>query len=274
MTGHRASVASPVADVTSGATITPENTPATPENTPANPGAERLYGRRRGHKLRLGQQVLMDEVLPRLRVGLDQLAALGPRGMFSKPVTGAWLEIGFGGGEHLAAQAAAHPDIGLIGCEVYENGIVTLLAALDRRVAAGAPALDNLRLMVEDARRVLDALPVASIDRVFVLFPDPWRKARHHKRRLISRSTLDRLAVVMADGAELRLATDHVDYLRQMLSLAPIHPAFDWQVQGPADWRHRPDDWPQTRYERKGIEAGRPPTFLRLRRRPRNTSEG
>jgi len=257
--------------MTSADTSPPQNPAQNPAKNPAkNPGAERLYGRRRGHKLRLGQQVLLTEALPPLRVGLDRLAGLGPRGVFAAPVTEAWLEIGFGGGEHLAAQAAAHPGIGLIGCEVYENGIVTLLAALDRRVAAGSPPLDNLRLMVEDARLVLDALPAASIDRVFVLFPDPWRKVRHHKRRLISRSTLDRLAVVMADGGELRLATDHVDYLHQMLSLAPVHPDFEWLARGPRDWRRRPEDWPETRYERKGIAAGRPPTFLRLRRRPRS----
>jgi tRNA (guanine-N7-)-methyltransferase len=223
----------------------------------------RLFGRRRGRKLRVRQQALFDTVLPRYRVELETLKTVGPRGLFDAAMREIWLEIGFGGGEHLAAQAASHLEIGLIGCEVFENGIVSLLAALEKQ------DIGNARIMVEDARSVLDILPDASIGRVFVLFPDPWRKARHLKRRLISTATLDRLAKVMSDGAELRLATDHVGYLRQMLAVAPVHPDFEWLVNGPADWCWRPDDWPATRYEAKGIDAGRPPTFLRLRRRPR-----
>ncbi|GGE99647.1 tRNA (guanine-N(7)-)-methyltransferase [Aliidongia dinghuensis] len=229
----------------------------------APPRRDRLHGRRRGHKLRAAQQRLLDEALPQLKLSMDELAAKGPAGIFPKPPRAVWLEIGFGGGEHLAAQAANNPDIGLIGCEVFENGIVQMLGHVTRDSST------NIRVATEDARRVLDILPPASLDRVFILFPDPWRKTRHHKRRLVQAETLDRLAELMADGAELRLATDHVDYLRWMLARATDHPAFEWLARGPADWRERPEDWPQTRYEAKAIAQGRRPAFLRLKRRPR-----
>jgi tRNA (guanine-N7-)-methyltransferase len=188
---------------------------------------------------------------------------LEPRGLFAPPVEAVWLEVGFGGGEHLAAQAAAHPAIGLIGCEVFENGVAKLLAEAQRR------GLGNLRLVIDDARLLIAALPEASLARAFILFPDPWPKLRHHKRRIVSAETLDRLAFVLADDAELRLATDDADYLCWMLECATMHPAFSWLARGPRDWRERPADWPATRYEQKALAAGRKPAFLRLRRRPR-----
>ncbi len=116
---------------------------------------------------------------------------------------------------------------------------------------------------------MLDTLPENSLARVFILFPDPWPKLRHHKRRIAGRAALDRLAGLMTDGAELRLATDHPDYLPWILERATSHPAFEWLARGPADWRHRPADWPATRYELKAIEEGRTPCYLRFRRRPR-----
>lgn len=224
------------------------------------PRRDRLHGRRRGHKLRANQQRLLDEALPTLKLSLDELAAKGPGGIFPVPPRAVWLEIGFGGGEHLATQAEQNPDIGLIGCEVFENGIVTMLGHVTRTGST------NIRVVTEDARQVLDILPPGSLERVFILFPDPWRKARHHKRRLVSTETLDRLAELMPDGAELRLGTDHVDYLRWMLARTMVHPAFEWLARGPADWRERPADWPQTRYEAKAITQGRKPAFLRFRR--------
>jgi len=230
------------------------------ETEAAAPRRDRLHGRRRGHKLRANQQRLLDEALPTLKLSLDELAAKGPGGIFPMPPRAVWLEIGFGGGEHLAAQAEHNPDIGLIGCEVFENGIVTMLGHVTRTGST------NIRVVTEDARQVLDILPPGSLERVFILFPDPWRKARHHKRRLVSTETLDRLAELMPDGAELRLGTDHVDYLRWMLARTLVHPAFEWLARGPADWRERPADWPQTRYEAKAITQGRKPAFLRFRR--------
>ena len=175
------------------------------------------------------------------------------------------MEIGFGGGEHLAAQAAANPEIGLIGCEIFENGIAKLLARIERG------RLENIRIFPDDARLLIPALPPASINRVFILFPDPWPKRRHHKRRLVSEETLDGLAEIMTDAAELRLATDDRDYLCWILERAANHPAFEWLARRPEDWRRRPQDWPPTRYEEKAQMAGRAATFLRIKRRPRLT---
>jgi tRNA (guanine-N7-)-methyltransferase len=233
---------------------------------PAPPARPRtLYGRRRGRRLRAGQRDVRDTLLPQLRLTLPQPGErIGPASLFSRPVKDLWIEIGFGGGEHLAAQAEAHPAIGFIGCEVFENGVVKLLGEIARRNLA-----DTVRILTDDARLLLAALPDASVGRAFVLFPDPWPKQRHHKRRFVSTPTLDALARILRDGAELRLATDDVDYLRWMLERATVHPSFEWLAERPADWRERPADWPQTRYETKAVLAGRRPAFLRLRRLPR-----
>jgi tRNA (guanine-N7-)-methyltransferase len=223
-----------------------------------------LYGRRRGRALRSGQRARMQALLPRLAVALPESGALDPFALFTERPRSLALEIGFGGGEHLAEMAARHPETGFIGCEVFENGIARLIARIERE------RLANIRIFADDARPLLAALPPASLDRVFILFPDPWPKARHKKRRILSKETLDRLAEIMADGAELRLATDDRDYLSQMLEVATGHPAFLWLAQGPRDWRERPAGWPPTRYEEKARAAGRVPLFLRFRRRPRD----
>ena len=221
-----------------------------------------LYGRRRGRRLRPGQRSLKETLLPALAIALPpEGARLDPVRLFPDEMDELWLEVGFGGGEHLAAQAAAHPGIGLLGCEVFENGVVKLLGEIERQ------ELRNVRILVDDARLLIRALPDRSLGRVFVLFPDPWPKARHNKRRFVSTGTLTELARVMKNGAELRLATDDVDYLRWMLERAPVHPDFEWLARRPEDWRSRPADWPPTRYEQKAIAAGRAPFFLRLRRR-------
>ncbi|MDB5408805.1 MAG: tRNA ((46)-N7)-methyltransferase TrmB [Rhodospirillales bacterium] len=222
-----------------------------------------LYGRRRGRPLRTGQRGLVDDLLPRVSLALPESGMLDPAAIFDKPVTDIWVEIGFGGGEHLAAQAAAHRDIGMLGCEVFENGIVKLLTEMQRL------ALTNIRILSDDARLLLAALPAASVGRAFILFPDPWPKMRHHKRRIVSTETLDTLARLMKDGAELRIGTDDLSYLEWMLAVVTVHSDFAWLAEGPADWRERPPDWPPTRYEAKAIAAGRRPYFLRLSRRPR-----
>ncbi len=236
--------------------------------TDGPPGAaagrrDKLHGRRRGHKLRAGQQARLDHELTPKQTTPAAIAAAGPAEIFPFSPREIWLEIGFGGGEHVAWQSAHNPDIGVIACEVFQTGIVTLLAQLEGRTQ------DNVRIVTEDARLVLDVLPDASIGRAFILFPDPWPKTRHHKRRIVSPETMDALARVMKDGAELRLGTDDILYLRAMLEIACTHPDFEWLARRPADWRERPADWPQTRYEAKGIAQGRPPAFLRLKRRPR-----
>jgi tRNA (guanine-N7-)-methyltransferase len=224
---------------------------------------DRVHGRRRGRKLRLGQQDLLQTGLDRWSVGLDTLESPGIAALFGAAPRELWLEVGFGGGEHIAWQARHNPDIGLIGCEVFQNGLVSLLGHIRE------DGIENIRIVPDDARRVIELLPDASIDRAFVLFPDPWPKSRHHKRRFVGAEALDQFARIMRDGSELRLATDDVAYLRVMLATACDHPAFDWIARRPGDWQKRPDDWPETRYEAKGVAAGRPPTFLRLKRRPR-----
>ncbi|HEX3535265.1 MAG TPA: tRNA (guanosine(46)-N7)-methyltransferase TrmB [Stellaceae bacterium] len=234
-------------------------------NGPPPDHRTRLYGRRRGRPLREGRRRTKDELLPRLAIGLPECGALDPLALFARPPEAVWLEIGFGGGEHLAEQAALHPAIGFIGCEVFDNGVARLVGEIAQR------GLDNVRVFIDDARLLLEALPPASLGRVFILFPDPWPKARHHKRRLVAPPTLDRLAAVMADGAELRLATDDPGYLAWMLEHMTAHSEFRWLARRPADWRQRPADWPPTRYEEKAVAAGRTPVFLCFVKMPRGS---
>jgi tRNA (guanine-N7-)-methyltransferase len=218
----------------------------------------RSFGRRRGRKLSARQQHLLDAVLPCVTLSINQPLPASLAELFAVPTSRTWLEIGFGGGEHLIWQADAHPDVGLIGCEVFEDGVVKALSAIEQR------GLANVRLSTDDARELLRHLPDASIERVFVLFPDPWPKKRHVKRRLVNRGLFDQLARLMRPGAELRIGTDIADYLRTMLLAVRGRADFAWQVQGPRDWRERPADWPQTRYEAKAMREGRRCYFLRF----------
>jgi tRNA (guanine-N7-)-methyltransferase len=227
---------------------------------------ELLYGRRRGRPLRAGQRARQGDLLPRLSFQLPEAGQLDPASLFSPAPRSVWLEIGFGGGEHLAEQAERHPDIGFIGCEVFENGVAKLLAEIERR------DLGNVRVYAKDARPLLAALAPRSVSRVFVLFPDPWPKARHHKRRLVAPPALDRLAEIITDGGELRLASDDPGYQSWMLEHATGHPDFTWTARRPADWRERPADWPETRYERKARQAGRVPIFLSFTRLARRNA--
>jgi tRNA (guanine-N7-)-methyltransferase len=185
------------------------------------------------------------------------------RALFEGTPSALWFEIGFGKGEHLAWQAAHHPDIAFIGCEPFEEGIGGLLAAIDRE------GLRNVRIYPNDGLVLLRLLAEASVARLFALFPDPWPKRRHHKRRLIRAETVPLLARALADGAELRLATDHPLYARAMLAALSIGPDLRWTARRAADWRTRPPDWPKTRYEAKAEAEGRPGVYLVFRRRPR-----
>jgi len=201
----------------------------------------------------------LDQQLPRLSVAPDQANRL-PRPL--------WLEIGFGGGEHLAAQAAAHPGVTLLGCETFVNGIARLLGLIAEH------RLDNVRLFPDDATLLLPALADASVERAFLLFLDPWPKTRHHKRRFVQPNTLRELARVLADGAELRFASDHAEYVRWTLALMLDHPAFAWDAHGPEDWRQRPADAVATRYEAKALARGERCYYLRFRRRLRAAASG
>jgi tRNA (guanine-N7-)-methyltransferase len=231
---------------------------------PAPAQERRLYGRRRGRKLRPGRQRLLEDLLPRLRVPVPaDGSSLDPRTLFKREPAEVWLEVGFGGGEHLAAQAAAHPNVGFIGAEPFVNGVAGLLARVAR------DGLDNVRVLDGDARPLVAALAEASIGRVFVLFSDPWPKPRHHRRRFIGPATLDDLARAMRDGAELRFASDHMGYVRWTLEHATRHPCFRWTARSRRDWRRRPDDGFATRYEAKAVGRGAACVYLTFARRPR-----
>jgi tRNA (guanine-N7-)-methyltransferase len=220
-----------------------------------------LYGRRRGKKLRAGQEGLLDTLLPRLLITVPpEPQKIDLTSLFGASREEIWLEVGFGAGEHLVWQAEHHPAVGLLGCEPFINGVAKCLAHIERTGAS------NIRLFTDDARLVMAALPDRSLSRAFILFPDPWPKTRHHKRRFVERTNLDVLARLMKPDAELRLATDDPSYLPWMVEHACGHPAFDWLAERPSDWRGRPDDWPPTRYEQKML-AGHKPVFLRLTRR-------
>ena len=241
-------------------------TPKTPSDgvRGANPETV-LYGRRRGPRLRPSRQRLLHTLLPRLSIALPEDARLThPLSYFpANARTDLWIEIGFGGGEHLAAQAAEHGDVAIIGCEPFVNGIARLLATIDEAGIA------NIRLFPDDGRALIAALPACSVGRLFVLFPDPWPKSRHHKRRLITAPVLDQFSRVLKDDGELRFATDHRGYCQWTLARLLPHPDFRWLAHTAGGWRERPDDWPETRYERKARDAGRSSVYLRFRRRAR-----
>lgn len=222
-----------------------------------------FYGRFKGHALRDNQQVWIDEDLPGLaidgidweenpeRVPVDLEAVFGARDV--------WLEIGFGGGEHLVHQASLNPNVGLIGCEPYINGVAMLLGKI-RETGA-----ENIRVHPGDARHLFDVLPEGAISRAFLLYPDPWPKKRHHRRRFVTADHLEPLAKVLKKGAIFRVATDIKDYVRQTLEEVP-KAGFEWLAEGPADWREPWDDWTQTRYEAKALREGRVPHYLTFRK--------
>ncbi|MFQ5566197.1 MAG: tRNA (guanosine(46)-N7)-methyltransferase TrmB [Paracoccaceae bacterium] len=224
-----------------------------------------LYGRRHGRTLRRGQRRLLE----------TRLAGLAPPGVDRaenpdrKPIDlGAlfpdaseiWLEIGFGGGEHMLHMAAQHADVGIIGCEPFINGVAKLLSGIER---AG---VTNLAIHPGDARDLMDVLPGGAITQVFLLYPDPWPKKRHHKRRFINPENLDQLARIMAPGAVLRLATDIADYVRHSLEMLEHDGRFGSPCGAAADWREPWPGWPGTRYEEKALREGRTPQYLSFRR--------
>ncbi len=222
-----------------------------------------FYGRRKGKHLKSSQERYVAEDLAALSPGPVDWDANPERKPLDLdalfPGAPVWLEIGFGGGEHMVHQAAQAPDVGIIGCEPYINGVAMLLGKIRK---AG---VDNLRLHPGDVRDLFDVLPDASIGKCFLLYPDPWPKARHHRRRFVTPEHLEPLARVLRPGAEFRVATDIPDYVRQTLEQVPRH-GFEWLAEGPQDWRQPWDDWLSTRYEQKALREGRVPHYLTFRR--------
>lgn len=219
------------------------------------------YGRRKGKALSAARQTVFDTLLPRLKIDPPTAGSMiNPPDLFPAHVTETWLEVGFGAGEHLAGQAEQNPSAGIIGGEVFLNGVASLIRYVDEK------SLANVRIFNDDVRLLLPALPDACLSRVFVLFPDPWPKARHAKRRFIGPSNLAQLARVMKPGAELRIASDHPVYIAWVMEQVPPHPDFVWDVKGPEDWQDPPTDHVTTRYQRKAGKEGRKPAFFRFYR--------
>ncbi|ODT88263.1 tRNA (guanosine(46)-N7)-methyltransferase TrmB [Phenylobacterium sp. SCN 70-31] len=203
----------------------------------------RSYGRLKSRPIKPRQAALMDERLPVLRIppGPVEVAALMPGAAET------WLEIGFGGGEHMASQAARRPDVLILGAEPFTNGVASAVRHIDEQ------GLDNVRLHDGDVRELTARLPEGAVARVFILFPDPWPKARHNKRRLIQSGMVDELARILRPGGTLRFASDWADYADQALELFTANPSFTWTARQADDWRNPPVDHITTRYEEKRL---------------------
>jgi len=205
--------------------------------------AMRTYGRIKSRPIKPRQAALLETLLPTIRVPAEPF---DPRTLMPT-ARETWVEIGFGGGEHMAAQAARHPDVLILGAEPFQNGVASALRHIDEQ------GLGNVRLQDGDARELLARLPDASIARAFILFPDPWPKTRHHKRRLVNSETVAELARVLAPGGRLRFASDVAHYVDWALERITANPAFTWTAERPGDWRAPPVDHVTTRYEEKRL---------------------
>jgi tRNA (guanine-N7-)-methyltransferase len=222
-----------------------------------------FHGRIKGKALRPNQEAWLDEDLGRLSPGavdweinperkpIDLKEYFGDREI--------WLEIGFGGGEHMVHQAVANPEVGIVGCEPYINGVAMLLGKIRK---SGA---QNIAVYPGDVRNMFDVLPEGSISRAFLLYPDPWPKKRHHKRRFVTEEHLRPLCKCLKKGAIFRVSTDIPDYVRQTLEEVPRY-GFEWLAERPGDWRAPWNDWISTRYEQKALREGRVPHYLTFRR--------
>jgi tRNA (guanine-N7-)-methyltransferase len=220
-----------------------------------------FFGRRKGHALRDKQEALFSTLLPKLALPLAQPAPADLRALFAIPVNEVRMEIGFGGAEHLIAQAQQHPDVGYIGVEPFVNGMAKALAAIDTL------ALHNIRLHFDDAVALLDWLPPAALARIDLLYPDPWPKRRHWKRRFVQDDSLKALARLLRGGGEFRFATDIPHYAAWTLARIMRSPDFEWTAECAADWRAPWSGFVRTRYEAKAVREGRTPAYFIFRRR-------
>jgi tRNA (guanine-N7-)-methyltransferase len=219
-----------------------------------------FFGRRKGPPLRAHQAGLLKTLLPRLALNLDAPAPENLATLFPVPVDDVRLEIGFGGAEHLIAQAQENPRSGFIGAEPFVNGMAKAL------VAIGETKIANIRLHHADATRLIDWLPAGALARIDLLYPDPWPKRRHWKRRFVSDASILKFARALRPGGEFRFATDWPDYAAWTLQRALRSPMFAWTAERADDWRTPWPGFTRTRYEAKAIREGRTPCYLVFRR--------
>ncbi|OCW55895.1 tRNA (guanosine(46)-N7)-methyltransferase TrmB [Hoeflea olei] len=217
---------------------------------------EAFYGRRRGKSLKPPQAAALSALLPGLKLDLSQPAPTPLAALWPVPVDRIHLEIGFGGGEHLLHRAGAAPGTGFIGVEPFVNSMAKMMGVLEQQ------GLQNIRVHDDDATQVLDWLPSACLDRIDLLYPDPWPKKRHWKRRFVSRVNLDRFARVLKPGGGFGFASDIDTYVNWTLQHIAAHPDFEWTARTARDWREPWAGWPGTRYEAKAIREGRTPCYL------------
>lgn len=222
--------------------------------------ARGFFGRRIGKILTDRQRVLMDEYLPQLKIDITDPAPTSLSDLFENDVSSIWMESGFGGGEHLVHRAKENSETGFIGVEPFINGMAKALVSIKEE------RLTNIRLYAEEAGSLLDWLPAHSLDGFYLLYPDPWPKKRHFKRRFINRANLDRIARVLKPETELRVASDIDDYVEWTLEHCKVHSAFEW-LDRDIDKAHQPwANWPGTRYEAKAMREGRTPRYLTFKR--------
>jgi len=219
-----------------------------------------FFGRRKGHKLRAHQADLIEHLLPRLALDIANPAPHRPGDVFDPPASELRLEIGFGGGEHLVAEASAFPNHGFIGCEPYVNGMAKILAQIEAR------KIGNIRLLAGDAAELLTWLPPQSLIRIDLIHPDPWPKRRHWKRRFVQDATIAAMARVLKPQGEFRFVSDIDDYCAWTLSHLARSNDFVWMAERAADWLQPWDGYTMTRYGRKAEREGRRATYLRFRR--------
>lgn len=219
-----------------------------------------FFGRRKGKPLSATRTALVASELPRLSLDLNVQAPRSLAELFDKPVTEVWLEIGFGAGTHLLHRARENPETGYIGIEPFVGSMAKMVTAVTDE------GLRNIRLYDDDAIHVLDWLPKGKLDGVYQLYPDPWPKKRHWKRRFINVQNLDRYARVLKPGAEFRFSSDIDTYVDWTLLHCKAHEAFNWTAEGALDWREPWTGWPGTHYEAKALREGRVPRYLTFRR--------
>jgi tRNA (guanine-N7-)-methyltransferase len=219
-----------------------------------------FFGRRKGKRLRPGQAALLESRLPEFIIDITALPPAGLEALFPVSVRQVYLEIGFGGGEHLIHEALAHPDSGFIGIEPFVNGLAKALRAIEER------SIRTIRLYDEDAGPLIDWMPAASLARIDLLYPDPWPKRRHWKRRFVNRQNLDRIARVLRPGGRFRFISDIPSYVDWTLVEVARHCGLEWTAETADDWRRPWPGWPGTRYEAKALSQGRRPAYLVFRR--------